>query len=443
MLILSGILVESNTTQFANYQSIRQNSRKKSMTGNRLNLFVTATLALFFPVTIALGLPVETVSFVMLLCSVLSLAGLASRFNRQKVSKAFPVGILIVIGCISLSSLFTSSQLLDFFVALRPYGFALILTWYFASESKADAIGFSGLLRYITWLSTIVVLLSFYQRVTITWPILDDLATSISGTSVAFGGRPGGTMGHPIIFGAVAVLGVILSMIQMRKLWTLTFFICLAGVVNSGSRSAFLAVGVGIMALLLSEKRTRFLSASKFVKTFFASAAVVPLVALSPLAPIVFDSVFQRLNIFGDASGTARNIRGEIAAARIFESPEALLVGHGALADTKYITTFGLRDSEAATFDNFYLSVVHNFGLITLVPLIVLMLIFLRMGSNESRALFLVFASFLFFVDITGWPTLIALGALTAGLSQVSSSSAPARRAFLHVPLKFRVSTSL
>jgi hypothetical protein len=227
-------------------------------------------------------------------------------------------------------------------------------------------------------------------------------------------------MGHPIIFGAISTVGMALALIIKGRFWIVPFVTCLAGLINSGSRSSFLAAGLSLAVYLVSKNRARILTSKNVARTFFVAIAVSPfLVFFSQSVADITNSISERLIISGDVSGVARSLRAETATARIFESFETIALGHGALADIRYITSFGLRDSEASTFDNFYLSLWHNFGLLALLPLIVILFVAFRSGTNGSRMVLVIFASMLFFVDITGWPSLIAIGALAAGIAQL------------------------
>jgi hypothetical protein len=226
-------------------------------------------------------------------------------------------------------------------------------------------------------------------------------------------------MGHPIIFGAISTVGMALALIIKGRFWIVPFVTCLAGLINSGSRSSFLAAGLSLAVYLVSKNRARILTPRNVARTFFVAIAVSPFLVFSQSVADIINSISERLNVFGDVSGNARNLRAETATARIFESFETIALGHGALADIRYITSFGLRDSEAPTFDNFYLSLWHNFGLLALLPLIVILFVAFRSGTNGSRIVLVIFASMLFFVDITGWPSLIAIGALAAGIAQL------------------------
>lgn len=396
---------------------------------------LTAIVALFFPPTIAFGWPIETVTLVMLIASASAIVGSVQRALSKPGSVHFAAGgVLFLAAAVVLASLLTGSAAEPIAIAVRPYLFAFAMTWYFTNEARIDPIGFRRMLLMIAWLAAAVSVLALVQRATGTWPILDELATGVQYTSRAYGGRPGGTMGHPILFGAVAALGALLAITQRGRFWPIAFILCTVGVIASGSRSAFFAIGLGLIVYVLDRSRDRLLNAKTVTLGLVTAAVVLPFFLTSTAVGEFIDDLSKRLQISGDISGDARSLRIDVAFARIFSSPETTLVGHGALSDSAYLTAYGIGDGQAATFDNMYISIWHNFGLLGLIPLVMLLVVLVVRGNARSRPIVVAFAAILFFVDITAWPALITIGALGAALTppRKSNTGGDEERAHLH-----------
>lgn len=379
---------------------------------------LTVTVALFFPPTIGLGLPIETVSLVMLAASALAVLGVIQRAVKSRGEVHFAGGgVLVLVALLIISSLFTASSVTSIVVATRPYLFAFVMLLFLANEARIDPAGFRRTLRLVAWLAAGVSVLALYQRATGTWPVLDELATGVQYTSRAYAGRPGGTMGHPILFGAVAALGAILAITQRGRLWIIAFALSGIGVLISGSRSAWVAITLGVLFYLFDRSRDKIFTPKRVTLGLVAAAIAAPFVLTSSAIGEFINDLGQRFQIAGDVSGDARNLRLDIAFARIFSSFETVTVGHGALSDSAYLTAYGIGDGQATTFDNMYAAIWHNFGLLLLIPLAVMLLMLLIRGNAQSRPVVVAFVALMFFVDIGNWPALIVIGVIGAAIT--------------------------
>jgi hypothetical protein len=374
-------------------------------------------LALFFPPTITFGLPTETVTALMLACSALAVLGVVQRTVMEPGSvKRAGAGMLGLIAAIVLASILTGTTG-SIAIAVRPYLFALVMVWYLTNEARIDPAGFRRLLLTVAWVAAAVSILALVQRSIGTWPVLDDLAAGVQYTSRAYGGRPGGTMGHPILYGAVAALGALLALTQRGRLWAVAFLINTIGVLASGSRSALAAISIGLLVYVLSSYRRTLFQVRNLLIAFVAAAVASPFIIASAAVGSFFADLGSRLNLIGDVSSEARNLRAEVALERIFSSGQTIIVGHGGLSDAAYLTTYGFGDGQASTFDNMYLAIWHNYGLFGLLPLVALLVWLVVRGDGASRAVVLAFVTILMFVDIANWPALIMFGVLGAAMT--------------------------
>jgi hypothetical protein len=127
-------------------------------------------------------------------------------------------------------------------------------------------------------------------------------------------------------------------------------------------------------------------------------------------------------------SGSARIARIRAGWHGITESPTTVVVGHGPDADFRYFHDHPINDNQAQVFDNTYVSVWYNFGLLGLLSLLAAMVgLYWRLRSVPARAIILGTAAQIFFFDVWPWPTAIAVFAVGVALGATGSPELAAR----------------
>lgn len=387
----------------------------------------TAVVVLFAPATVAYTGSLEPPTVVMLATAALVAVGTLQRMTAKQREPYLPSGMLAIAALMVLASLLAGSSPASILIAARPYALVILLVWYFTREARLDPANFRTILLIVVWVAAAVSVLSLYQRAASVWPLLDDFATGVQYTARGYGGRPGGTLGHPILFGAMAALGAILCLSVRGRIWAVALVINGVGVLNSGSRSAYVALAVAVLCYAVAEGPSRIFRSGPVIAVTLLTSIAVPVTLIVPSFAVFFQDVWARLDISTDVSGQARNLRGELALSLILETPDTTLIGHGARSDVAYLTQFSIGDGQALTFDNTYLALWHNHGLLVLLPLVAgLAWAFVR-GNSTSRALLAAFAAMLFFVDATTWPSLLAFGAIAQACRSSPSRSWRAR----------------
>ena len=112
---------------------------------------------------------------------------------------------------------------------------------------------------------------------------------------------------------------------------------------------------------------------------------------------------------------------------RILGSEFSSMFGLGPGSLQQYFTHHSVSDGLAATFDNSYLSLWHDYGAITLAVLVSLLSVGIarRSGSPPGRLLLLSTAVSIFFFDFYAWPLMLGVIMLAVGLREMPDSASP------------------
>jgi hypothetical protein len=371
-------------------------------------------VAIFLPATIDLGLPRPMATMLYLMTfGALALFALRNGLRGGSVAVRIWGPFLTAVVVMGVAAGGTGS---DLAAALRPLVALVALSALAACGATQYPGQFQRLLRIVIYLSAATGLLAIYQVITGGWPILDRLAIAPQYTSATYFGRPGGVMGHPILLGAVLGFSAILCLAIRPRYWRIALTLCLVGVALSGSRSAFAA---GAVALLVhAAPGARRLRLSRLVVPGVLIAAAVAFAApMSKTLSTQIDSVLGRLSISGDVSYAARGSRSSVAWDIITSHPQWFWFGQGPRADAHYILSRGLGDKLALTFDNYYLIVWFNYGLIGVLALLLALVGAWRTGGRGTKALVAFVAAEMLFFDAAGWVSMLALLALTVGFA--------------------------
>jgi hypothetical protein len=297
-----------------------------------------------------------------------------------------------------------------------------------------DPAGAARASRALAWAGVVVAGLAVYQRLTGTWPLLDRFAVSEAFTSGVGVGRSAGTMGHPIIYGTFCMAMMCVAIGLRFRLWQVPFAANAVGLVLSGSRSAWIGAvcALALWYLVQPHKVTR-----RGVVTLGGLVLVGGLLAVAGPAPVrdAVGIVRDRLtDLTGQSSATARFTRVEEAWAGITESPRTLLFGRGPEAHVRFFQEIGISDGLAQAFDNSYLTMWYDHGLLGLAALLgLLAAAFVWTRSLPARLLLAGFAVQIWFFDCYLWPAavavpLLALGLATAARPQTAALPAEAVR---------------
>lgn len=383
----------------------------------RLNYALFAVLFLV-PVTADPGYPVDPVWVILLAATAIALFGRIQRLGPHvPLASAGMFGFMVPMACV-VAALTRWSGPKDLAFALVPVLCYAIIAWHVLDEASRDPDALKRLARTFAWLGVPVALLAIYQRVTGTWPVLDDLAVSNAFTSQAGGGRSVGTIGHPIVYGSYCMMTTCVAIGLRGRLWQVPFVAGATGLLLSGSRSAWIGTACALVVWYLAQKR----KVTRRGVVLGAAFVLVGggLVAFGP-RPVqdVVDIVRARLsNLTESSSATARYRRSDEAWSGIWESLGSVLFGQGPEAHVRFFQQVGIDDGLAQAFDNSYLTLWYDFGLVAvlaLVSLLVLALVVVK--SVVSRMLIVGFVVQIWFFDFYLWPCAAAVLILAVGLA--------------------------
>ena len=227
--------------------------------------------------------------------------------------------------------------------------------------------------RWLAWAGVLIAALAIYQRLTGTWPILDQLATSSAYTSGAGVGRSAGTAGHPIIYGSycMAMMGVSLAL--RGRWWLVPFGANGIGLLLSGSRSAWIGIVGGLALWYLTRPRKITAKGVKAALISIGAGAVLLLAGPQVVREVVATAAGRLTNLTGSAAANARYLRSGEAWTGIRESFHSLVFGKGPEAHVRFFQEVGVGDGQAQTFDNSYLTLWYDFGAIGLLGMLSLL----------------------------------------------------------------------
>lgn len=378
-------------------------------------LWVTALVGLFVPATLDYGLGFETVSLSYFFAY--GMAGLAVlRYGTGRTAWILGVTMAIALSMI-VSTVASDNPLLDLVIAGRPVLALLCLVFVMARIADSDPDAFRRVAVSVSWVGAAVGALAVYQTDTGAWPVLDMHASSPQYTSAAYFGRPGGTQGHPVVMAAVLTAVAIATAVIRPRAWQLLVALQLIGVAVSGSRSAYLALAVALIAMSTGRRDRRSISLTKTAWLGVGAVGIVLATAwFSSSAAAVVDRLLGRLTISGDDSAAGRGLRIRFAWEQITATSKDFLLGHGPRGDVHFFTqSTVVTDGQALTFDNTYLIWWFNFGAVGLIGIMVLLLIAWRAAGKLARPLLAAVLVEMLFFDAFGWLAMMTVVAMSIG----------------------------
>ncbi|MEU7917326.1 O-antigen ligase family protein [Micromonospora zamorensis] len=391
-------------------------------TPQRLNHLLFGVL-LLVPATAAFGYPVEPVWVILLVGTIVACFGRIQRFHPDApFGSPGLLGFVLPAVCL-LTALVNTNRPKDLVAALVPFVCYAVITWHVVDEARRDPGAMRRTAQVFAWIGVPLAILSIYQRVTGTWPVLDEFTINEAFTAHAGAGRSVGTLGHPIVYGTFCMLGMCVALALRGRMWQVPFVAGAIGLLLSGSRSVWIGTAAALVVWYLSLER-------KVTRRgiYIAVSSVViggGLVAIGP-GPVgeVTDILRARLtNVTGQSSATARYVRTEEAWAGVWHSPGTVLLGQGPEAHVRFFEQVGVNDGLAQTFDNSYLTLWYDFGIFPLLIFVgALVAVLLKYKSLAARMLITGFAVQIWFFDFFLWPAAAATLILAIGLAVAESS---------------------
>jgi hypothetical protein len=229
-------------------------------------------------------------------------------------------------------------------------------------------------------------------------------------------------MGHPIVYGSFCVAMICVALTVRGRLWRIPLAANGIGLLLSGARSAWLGLAAALVVWYLFQER-KVTRRGLLIAGGVVSVAVVGVasgLAGPPPLRAVFASVTDRLtDVTGSASATARYVRSEQAWAGIWDSIGNAVFGLGAQAHVRFFDQIGISDGQAPTFDNTYLTMWYDFGLVGLLAAVgAVAALFLRSRTVVARMLVVAFLVQIWFFDVLLWPCAVGLLMLALALGR-------------------------
>lgn|GEM_PF-1527051 len=408
-------------------------------------------IAFFVPVTINFGYPVDPTHWVLWLILIVAAWGRLLRSGLRRLAPAIILAALLpASGLIAALAHWYGYQRVLFGVS--PLAAAAMLCWYVFEEGRRDPRLVIRVARAFAWSSVPIAILAKIQTITGTWPGFDQLAYDPRYTSKFDPTRAAGISGHPLIFGAFAMGTALVALTVRGRYWYVPFTASLVGLVLSGTRSAWIGMLLGTLLWLVYQRRwLSWRGLGTAVAVLAVAGAVVlgsPDMFRGKASPPASSTVGQpaggpsatasapastgptgaptsagsaTVNRFSGStagiSGTARIARMKAGWRGITESPITIVFGHGPEADFRYFGQHPMGDGQAQVFDNTYVSVWYNFGLLGLLSLLTAIVgLYWRLPSVPARAIIVGTAAQIFFFDVWTWPTAVAVFAMGVAL---------------------------
>ncbi|MEU8331530.1 O-antigen ligase family protein [Micromonospora sp. NPDC048839] len=422
-------------------------------------VFVVAFLV---PVTINFGYPTNPSYSLLFLLFVLAAWGRVLRAERDGWRRKVIAAALFLPLCGLLSGLVQWHGVKPIAVGLAPIVCVGLLCWHVVEEARHDRDLIIRIALALTWLSVPIAAFAKYQTLTRSWPIFDQLAYHWTYTSAFDATRAVGVSGHPIVYGTFAMAMAIVALTLRGRFWYIPFTANLAGLVLSGTRSAWVGTALALGLWLLFQWRRYswrglgsglviaaaafMIVAAKPPAVLFSDPAVPGAIwqpgSASPNSPgsgntapnstasapgsgSAVDVAGSRMaDPLGSASADARFVRIRVVWDGITQDWSTLAFGSGPESNVRFLEDVGIGDGEAQVFDNTYLTFWYNYGLLGLISLLSLMVtLYWRLRSPIARVMLVGLSAQVFFFDLWLWLGAVAVLVLAVALSGVDNAS--------------------
>lgn len=393
-----------------------------------LGIYVLMALLFFAPVTVNLGWSGQTTTYVFFAAAALALGGRLARFftKAQRVGEQFWIMWLLV--PVALLGVIHGTALADWWVDARSLMVLVVVAWHVSAEAKLDPERMRRVAIMIVWAAPALAVVALHQRAVGFWPFFDQYASSASYTSRGDPSRSASIMGHPILYGSYCMVASVVAAALKPKNWKLLLGAALIGLILSGARSAWIGAGVALFLLVLVY-RPRISFWGMYSGLIILCIVLVAFIVAPDLSAKFVEIATGRVdNLAGSQSSLARQLRGNIAWSQIDATDETWWWGLGPGALVAYFARSSIGDNLAATFDNSYLTLWYEYGIITLAAFsLVMVAAILRGGAPAGRVLMVAIAAQVVFFDMYQWPLMMGAVALAAGL-RIKPAAAPLSR---------------
>lgn len=280
-----------------------------------------------------------------------------------------------------------------------------------------------AVVRVLLYLSVPLMVLAAYQSVVGSWPYFDQHAVDAHFLSAGYPHRAAATFGQPILYGMFAGFMLIVALRLRPRGWLLLAAVNTVGLVLAGARGSWLAlavVGVVVAARsLASDRATWSVSPSVVVA---GCGIVVVAAGLGVVVPTTYSHVAAAVQ--SRFTGEARSVSAQSRIDRVGIATDQLdgggpaqwLVGFGPQSAAVFFGQTAIHDRGTAVFDNTYLTILFEYGLLGLLAVAFALWLALRRGDPTGRLLVLYLAVDFFTFDIMNWPSTLGLLAVAVML---------------------------
>lgn len=363
----------------------------------------------------------------------LGLLAIATSERAQALSRSSPAAwLLLAVPSLAAAAHWSGMHALresmyPFFVVA---GSVVIATWC-AVERPAL---FARIIRLLLWTSVAMAALAVLQRVTGTWPVVDSLTGDRYLGSAAYPGRSAAVFGHPIIYADFAQFCALVALLKRPKLWGVILAANFVGVLLSGSRSAWVGLGLGVILILVLQTARKLEGGSStrhalavLLGLMFLIAAALPQVT-GPVATEIQERVRGEDARVG-LDARANRVRAGWDAAAHSGKPFVIAFGHGPGAGNRFWANAPRQaDRGASTFDNTYIAILFDYGIVGLGIVLALALTALIVIDWTGRVLLICLLWDIWSFVALNWPSLLMMFGLAIGLGyriRLERSSAP------------------
>ena len=388
-------------------------------------LYVLFALLMFVPTTIDVGVSGLTLTYVWAAAAAICLLGRAQRWLQGHPVTSPGLWATLLFAPLTLSALAHWPGVMTTQENMRPLLVLILVIWHATAEARLDPDRIRRVALLLLACSVPVLAVAIYQRITGTWPVLDQLATDLSHTSASGPTRSAGTMGHPIIYGTFCLAMVIVAMWSRPRFWAALALGNVLGLILSGARSAWIAAAVAA-AVWLVHHRGHWITPGRILAGFFLGTTTVSAALAFPAAfTNTTSALFDRFNGVDSArSAAARATRFDVAVDRITHDASHFALGHGPGGFIDYVNRYGVGDDLARTLDNSYLLLWFDYGLIAVFAAAALLVVALRRpGAEVGKLILLGFTVQILLFDFYAWPTAVGVLALALALREIPAST--------------------
>ncbi|MBJ7354158.1 MAG: O-antigen ligase family protein [Thermoleophilaceae bacterium] len=297
-------------------------------------------------------------------------------------------------------------------------GCVVIATWC-ATERPAL---FARILRFLLWASVAMAVLAVVQRITGTWPVVDALTGDQYLGSAAYPGRSAAVFGHPIIYANFAQFCALVALLRRPRMWGVILAANFVGVLLSGSRSAWVGLGLGVILILglqIARKleggsSTRQALAVLLGLTFLIAAALPQVTG--PVATEIQERV-RGENARVGVDARANRVRAGWDAIAHAGEPLVVAFGRGPGAGNRFWANAPQQaDRGAPTFDNTYIAILFDFGVVGLGLVVLLCMAALIVMDWAGRVLLICLLWDIWSFVALNWPALLMMIGLAVGV---------------------------